>query len=294
MALYKEIGQVLQGVAEVREWVRASVPSTRSALAYELFLRLGAAFANGDEVEVQTLARELPQARDALRTELRRLQDAGLLQRHGQGKSTRVAPTDKFLALLRQYQRRVESQFIVRSQLREQQLFVSSGHAGLAAQAASWYDHCFDLGWLYLHKFGSVCYLMAALLARVAVWHGHRARVVCGWLELSGPNGRYSLGAPGLARPGQIDGHAACVVDDRLLLDFGLGNLRKGYRRSFYWGVIADVVPSAGVLARVQLPQGETLLWRTDWRSPHSAAELASYEPVLDHLMAEYRAQFGG
>ena len=74
-------------------------------------------------------------------------------------------------------------------------------------------------------------------------------------------------------------------------MDFGLGNVRKGYRRDFHWGIVSDYRRDGAVLARLEVPGGETTTWKDDWQSPDSEAELARYAPHIESLAAEYVAR---
>lgn len=143
---------------------------------------------------------------------------------------------------------------------------VASFHPELADFGRLLYDRMHDLGWLYLHNFGSACFLVSSLAKRLAELHGRRARIVSGLVELENQGKAFLLGGPGYAKPGQIDGHAACVIDDTLVLDFGMGNVRKSYRRDFYWGAIVDYARDGAVFAR--------------------------YAPHIDELIGQYVARY--
>jgi hypothetical protein len=76
---------------------------------------------------------------------------------------------------------------------------------------------------------------MSSLVRRVATAHGFKAKLGICHVAIGSPIGSFLLGSPGYAAPGQIEGHAVCVIDDVVLVDFGLGNVRRNYRRNFYW-----------------------------------------------------------
>jgi len=281
-------------MAEVREWMLQSIPQTRSAAGFDVFLAVAGACRQGTPVAAAELARVLPHAPRVVRSQLRRLQQAGLLASGGGGGAggEHFAPTARLQALVDEWQREVESRFIARAPLREEQLQVHTRHALLAPRVAQLYDRFFDLGWLYLHRFGATCFLTALLVARIASLHGHRTRVVSGWAEVRSPRGVFALGAPGHLLPGEIEGHAMCVVDDRVVVDFGLGNLRRGYRRDFVWALAADLAPAGAVLAQAATAPGETLRWRDDWRYPGTEAKLASYGALVERLVADYLQRY--
>ncbi|TFW28264.1 hypothetical protein [Massilia horti] len=281
---------LVQSVVQVRNWVVEHVPCTDSMLGYDLFLKLGNDLASGHDLPFDTLAGGLPYPPDQVLAHVRRMAEADLVELDD---STAVRPTGRFVALLDQYGREFESRFIVRQNLRSEQLLVAASDPELAAFAQSLYDRVYDMGWLYLHNFGAVCFLMASLVARLAEAHGHTARVASCYVEITRDKLRYLLGGQGLASPGQIDGHAACIIDEAVIVDFGLGNVRRGYRRDFHWGVVCDYRREEHVLGGLAVPGGERVMWKDDWQSPHSEAELARYAPHLPGLLDQYLARFG-
>jgi DNA-binding Lrp family transcriptional regulator len=289
----QRVTSLLQGVANVRKWVVENVPLTSSMVGYDLFLKLGNDFIGGRPLDVNTLLRELPHPEKSITQQIKKMEDAGLIVAQPAAVGARkLLPTRQFVHLLETYSRKFESTFILRKGLRDQQLMVMTEDDKLREFAESLYDNFYDLGWLYLHNFGGVCFLMASLVKRVAAAYGYTARVESCYVDVSNAHERYMLGAQGFAKEGQIDGHAMCVIDDALIIDFGLGNIRKGYRRDFYWAMACDYRPEGSVLASVGLPTGHTVTWKNDWQSPDSEAELARYAPHIDELFQQYETYF--
>ncbi|WP_322402426.1 hypothetical protein [Massilia luteola] len=284
---------ILKSVALVRNWLVENVPCTDSMLGYDLFLKLGNDFVAGQRLKLSALAQGLPYAAEEVAAQLRRFEEHGLVTLASDADDGLVVEgTERFLALLDRYGRVFDAVFIVRGELRGQQLLVSSNQPELADFGRLLYDRMYDLGWLYLHNFGSACFLISSLARRLAELHGHRARIVSGLVEVEDQGNVFLLGGQGFAKPGQIDGHAVCVIDDALVLDFGLGNVRKSYRRDFYWGTIADYARDGAVFARLTLPDGVTMAWKDDWQSPDTDIELARYAPHIDELAAQYVARY--
>jgi hypothetical protein len=217
------------------------------------------------------------------------MEAAGLLAAQPAGT---FMPSEKFLGLLRSFSKQFESLFILRKNLRDEQLLVLTDDAMLRDFAESLYDHFYDLGWLYLHNFGAVCFLMASLVARVATSCGYRARIASCYVEIAKDGSKFSLGAEGLAGPGQIDGHAVCILEEKLLVDFGLGNVRRQYRRDFPWAIACEYQRRDAFMGGLELSGAEQVIWKDDWQSPGSAAELANYAPHLDELYRKYASYF--
>jgi hypothetical protein len=283
---------VLRGVAEVRNWVVGHVPLTDSLLGYDLFLKLGNDVLGGQPLDVDQVGAGLPYAPPQVAEHLERMAASGLVEFATEDGRRRVQPTASFLALLDTYSRMFERLFIVRSDLRRQQLLLALDDPELLEFAQVLYDRMYDLGWLYLHNFGSACFMMASLVQRVALEHGYDARIISCHVDISAPGVEYKLGAQGMAQPGQIDGHAVVVLNDKAVIDFGLGNVRKGYRRDFPWGAAFDYRRDGAVLGGLLIDGKELALWKDDWQSPSSEAELARYAPHMDGLFKQYRERF--
>jgi hypothetical protein len=294
----RRVPSILQSVAQVRNWVVEHVPGTDSMLGYDLFIKLGNDAVAGQPLCLSALASQMPYSSDAIAGQLRRFEELGLLTLSNDADQGLVLhPTQQFMSLLNQYSLVFESKFIVRDELRVRQLIVQSSHTALAQLCSVLYDRVHDLGWLYLYNYGSTCFMMASLMRRLAELHGHQARVVSCYVEIAAPAAaggeiRYRLGARGHAKPGQIDGHAVCLIDESLIVDFGLGNVRRGYRRNFYWGAIADFRREDAAIARLALPNGDSMTWKDDYQSPDTETELAACAQYLDALIAQYIERF--
>jgi hypothetical protein len=283
---------VLQSVAQVRNWVVANVPLTDSLLGYDLFLKLGNDIAAGLPLDASTIAAGLPYPAEQVSICLGQMAMAGLVELVRENDVTVLRPTPNFLNLVDTYSKIFDGLFIVRSRLRGKQLLVTASDAELAAFGQQVYDHVFDMGWLYLHNFGSICFLMASLLQRIATAHGYEARIASCHVEVAAPGISYRLGSPGMAKPGQVDGHACVVIEERMMLDFGLGNVRKGYRRDFPWGVACDLKRDGAAFAGVAVTPNESATWLDDWQSPSTEAELAFYTSIVDKLFPQYAERF--
>jgi hypothetical protein len=292
----QRVTSLLQGIASARGWLLAHVPLTSSMAGYELFLKLANDCPEGQPIMLAALLAGMRHPEPVLLEQVGKMEAAGLLARQAGGVdagASRYRPTELFLSLLHRFSAQFDSLFILRKDLRDRQLLVVAQDDALRDFAATLYDHFFDLGWFYLHNFGAACFLMASLVARVAASHGYRARIESGYAEIALGEGRYLLGAQGYAKPGQIDGHAVCILEECMLVDFGLGNVRRNYRRDFPWALACDFRPQAAMLGGIAMGTGETVIWKNDWQSPATAAELARYEPHLDELVQQYQARFG-
>lgn len=291
----ERIASHLRGATEVRRWLTANLPFTDTLAGQDLFLEIGRAVAAGTSIDLRAMSTELPHPEAAVHQELRKLMRAGLLVPEGPDPSSAQAlvPTRQFLALLQAFADELDHVYALRSDLREQQLLLALPDARLRGLLETVYDHFHDLGWLYLHNFGAVCFLMSMLVAGAAQAHGHRARVVSGSLDVLGSDRKiYQLGGPVHVNAGQVAGHAWCVIDESVLVDFGVGGLRRGYRRDFPWGLACAWQPDAPVKGRMAVPGGDEAIWKTDWVFPGSEAEFNKLKPLAQQLAAHYARMF--
>ncbi len=100
--------------------------------------------------------------------------------------------------------------------------------------------------------YGDMCLVMALALARIFEHLEVEAKVRYCNLIIASECGAFLLGfeEPGAKIPPDlIDSHAVCVADDRLLLDFGLGQARKALNVPIYESAIAPYTPQSPVLA---------------------------------------------
>lgn len=217
------------------------------------------------------------------------------LTRHADGLPILLATTPQFESLLSAYARESDRVYAVRKNLRDQQLVVADADAQLHDFVDQLYDHFHDLGWMYLHNFGAICFLMTSLVCLAARSHGYRARAMSGYVEvIRGTDAyRFTLGANAPVKPGQIAGHAFCILEESLIVDFGLGNLRRGYNRDFPWGVSCAYRPESPQMGTMLLANGDRVTWKDDWQYPETAAEFAKFETLAAQLVQRYTAAFG-
>ncbi len=291
----QRVSSLLQGEAVVRNWIVQHIPLSGSLAGYDLFLKISNDFIEGGQAELSVPYGALPHSEAAISEHVAAMAQAGLLNvlPGGPADAVHIKLTAKFVELLKQFQIQFESQFIPRKDLREQQLLVTTPDARLKHLAVTMYDHFYDIGWLYLHNYGGACFLMSSLVCRVAQAYGFKARVESCHVEIKGNGVNFNLGSPGYAKPGQIEGHAVCIIDEALLVDFGLGNVRRNYRRDFYWGLAQPYEQQGAVMAQMTLPQGESVTWKNDWQTPDGPAELAKYAAFVEEQFQQFVHHFG-
>lgn len=288
----------LQGVQALRQWLARHLPRAADdpgSLAGDLFLELADAAARGREFDLDTLAREMPYGRDAIAQQLALMQRQGLVRSPSVDGRAVPQVTPLFHALVERYQSELKTHFIPRQSLRAEQLHLAVADAAVAAQVQALYDRCFDLGWLYLHRFGSTCFMMAMLVHALVGRLGHVAHLQIGYVEVQRGDKTYYLGKVRDPLPGRIEAHAWCVVDGVALIDFGLGNVRRYHASDFPWGVALGQPRPGAEQAVLHLPDGQRARWMADGpAAPMDAIgrELKNCQQVLPHLLAEHDRRF--
>ncbi len=140
----------------------------------------------------------------------------------------------------------------------------------------------------YFEQYGTYCVVMAAVLGKILANAGYRTRMLSCYAKLRAGRNTFLLGYKDISAPGQIDGHAVCVVNDQYLLDFGLGNARKYFSQQIPWAIAAPVTESSDQLAQVVLQKDVSISWRTDWSSPAVMQEASQLAPHLNSLLQKY------
>ncbi|MCE3260945.1 MAG: hypothetical protein K0R43_24 [Pseudoduganella sp.] len=291
----ERVPSLLQDVAEIRNWTVQHIPLSGSMVGYDLFLKIGNDYFRDTTLTLSELCKGLPHDETEVRRHVAAMAQAGLLEEIADSASAtvRILPTPRFVELLKQYHAKFESVFIPRKDLRERQLLSDVHDQRLHHLVETMYDHFHDLGWLHLHNYGAVCFLMASLVKRVATAYGFKARIEICHAQVVTREFDFFLGSPGYASPGQIEGHAVCIVDDAVLVDFALSSVRRTLRREFYWGLAAEYAPRDEVIGHIALPNDGTVTWKTDWQTPDGPAEIAKYAELVEELFRQFVARFG-
>lgn len=284
---------VLQAVAQIRNWVVTHIPLTGSLVGYDLFLLIGAAHAAGKTLALGEAHGQLPYGAAVVDAHVAELLAAGLIEMAGEGPARELVPTARFGVLLREYRTEFDRRFIPRDRLHAQQLLCVLPDAADRAFVEMLYDRFFDLGWFYLHNYGSTCFMMATMVERVAHLVGRQARIAYGTVTLLNGAGEttFRVGAGG-ARPGQVDGHAFCVIDERFVLDFGLGTIRKLHRRDFAWAAAVPCLGQDAPVGGAKLGDGTTVIWTVTAQPAGCENEIQLCEAHADDLMPFYLAAF--
>ena len=100
--------------------------------------------------------------------------------------------------------------------------------------------------------YGDMCLVMALALQKVFTHLRMRAVVKHCTLVIAHEDGAFLLGfqeTNAKVAPDLIDAHAVCVLEGKLLFDFGLGQARKAWNIPVHDSAVAAYTPQSAVLA---------------------------------------------
>ncbi len=140
----------------------------------------------------------------------------------------------------------------------------------------------------FFKHYGSCCFAMSAMLARILSEKGYATRVQGCYAEIKQNNGVFYIGYKGFVHEQQKEGHAVCIVEEQYLFDFGLGTLRKLYADDFSHALACEISGPSPVLGNLDLDNGAIITWRTDWISPMVSMELERQRGAVERLLSGY------
>ncbi|MBC3921006.1 hypothetical protein H8L32_26315 [Undibacterium sp. CY18W] len=129
---------------------------------------------------------------------------------------------------------------------------------------------------------------MSAMLSHILQEKGYVARVQGCYAEIRQNNGIFYIGYKGFAHDRQKEGHAVCIINEKYLLDFGLGTLKKFYATDFSPALASEILNDEIMLASLPLANGMRIDWRIDWISPAVEQELQAQATSLRQVLADY------
>jgi hypothetical protein len=113
----------------------------------------------------------------------------------------------------------------------------------------------------FFRDYGSCCFAITHLLCFALQKKAYQARAIACIDHINEEQRRFLLGAPGFAKPGQVEGHVVCLLEERYLIDFGLGNVRRYFDQNFVQAIAVDCNPKAEVYAALNIADKQQILW---------------------------------
>lgn len=287
----------LAGLTAVHNWLSQRLPMGQSLASARLFIVLCNAAAKGIPTNLQSLVDSKVLPGGAAGAELLAAYvQAGLLVQHATGPGpdqVELQATDRLHELVASYERFHNGLWVSRDRFRRH-LYIRGVDTAVSDLVQQLFDEFLDCD--FIHGYGSGCVKVSHLLVEALRRKGHPARVLPCWARMSIPRvaANYALGkADPQVQPGQIDAHVVCVLDDGVLLDFGLGVARRSFASLVPWAVAVPMNPSLGgpVLAAVRFESGLEIEWQRQGFGETVYDEIARVEREVPRLFAPYLAR---
>jgi hypothetical protein len=180
----------------------------------------------------------------------------------------------------------------VTARFRRRHLHWAAAHPSFSFAVDRLFDEFFELEWTFDHRYGAAGELLASAAATLLARHGFACRVACCHAEVRQGRRAFHLGVKDWASQQKPQHHAVCLVQEELLLDFALGDVRRNFDRGFPWGVAIPVSASRsdGLVASVDI-EGHG---RVRWSSAAASEEQTAKGAVrLARMLREHELAFG-
>jgi hypothetical protein len=144
----------------------------------------------------------------------------------------------------------------------------------------------------YLHFFrdyGTYCVAITQLLCNALERKGYQARPIVCIDEVEKHQQQFYLGAPGFAKPGQLEGHVVCLLEERYLIDFGLGNVRRYFDIDFLHAIAVECNINLAIYASLNIGHEKRITWHM---STHENINKKTFEDEAQHLTHAFQLYF--
>ncbi len=146
-----------------------------------------------------------------------------------------------------------------------------------------------DLRFLGIHQqYQNCCLFMSSLLCEILRARGYQARIQACYAVIDRSDQRFLLGYKGYAKPGQIEGHVVCIVEESYLIDFATGNVRKYFDPRFKQAFACAIEKKENLLAQVNLQNGTQIHWHEDLQALYIEAAIDHQTAALQQVLIEY------
>ena len=289
----------LASLTAVHNWLSERLPLGQTLASTRLFIVLGNANTKGLPVDLRALEDSKVLPRGAPGAELLAAYvQAGLLTTRSTGPQpgqVELLATEQLHALMATYERFHNGLWVRRDNFRRH-LQIRGLDAGAAQLVQQLFDEFLDCD--FMHGYGSGCVKVSHLLVAALQGKGHKARVLPCWTRMAapGPAGEFALGKASMQlQAGQIDAHVVCVLNDEVLLDFGLGVARRVYSNLVPWAVAVPLRLTLDnpVMAEARFESGLWMEWHRQGFGDVVYDEIARVAQEVPTLMAPYLARHG-
>jgi len=135
------------------------------------------------------------------------------------------------------------------------------------------------------------CFCAAGFVSLVFNALGLRSRILPCYAVVIKDDMNFLVGYKNvIAAPGQVDGHVVCLIDNTILVDFGLKNVQRYAWPDFPDAVACEINPDNMFPGQLVLDERRKILWANDWASPATDAVMRANKPVFKKLFKQYRS----
>lgn len=146
-----------------------------------------------------------------------------------------------------------------------------------------------DLEYLgHIKKYGNCCLFISTLVQRILQAKGFTVELKTCNAIVEKSDQRFLLGGKQFAKPGQLATHVVCIVDQSILLDFGLGNARRDFYPEFFQGVVLPYQDSHEVLSRMSLGKNTGLYYIHDEPPADFEEQQVSQAAAVEEVLLEF------
>ncbi|MBC3883320.1 hypothetical protein H8K35_18145 [Undibacterium sp. LX40W] len=140
----------------------------------------------------------------------------------------------------------------------------------------------------HIKKYGNCCLFISTLVQRILQAQGVNVELKTCNAIVERSEVRFLLGGKQFTKPGQLATHVVCIVDGNILIDFGLGNVRRYFYSDFFQAVVLPYNSAAETLSSAKLDQSTSLYYIHDAIPEELASEQSFQEPTMQQALQEY------
>lgn len=111
-------------------------------------------------------------------------------------------------------------------------------------------------------EYGRCCLFINQLLQQVLQHMGYEVQLIPCYAKMESANQRIFLGHRDYIHAGQLAGHLSCLVNQTYIVDFGLGNLHKLYKRAPQ-AIASQATPSQEPFGELYFDNATKMTWHT-------------------------------
>ena len=136
------------------------------------------------------------------------------------------------------------------------------------------------------------CFCAAGFVSLALTDLGNRTRVLPCYAIALKNGGVLALGnKDSHVGNGMVDGHVVCLINETIIVDFGLSNIRlDDYFSDFPIAVAYKVTGDVYFPCEIVLDEDKRIIWAAGWANPRTNKVMAENRPAYELLYKQYKA----